>query len=175
MTDEALIASLTKQVESLTAQVAFLMKRVGFLEKENSLLKERLSKYENPKNSRNGSLPPSKDENRVQRNKSLRKKSGRKPGGQKGRKGNTLKMVAHPDMDVEHIPDYCQYCDQTLDGLSFELVGKRQVVDIPEIKPKVTEHQIYKRTCSCGNTTMSDYYVLSGVTTMCCQVLPPDT
>jgi len=59
-------------------------------------LKNRLAKYETPKNSKNSSVPPSKDENRPKR-KSLLEKSGRKPGGQKGRKGNTLKMVEVPD------------------------------------------------------------------------------
>ena len=80
-----------------------LLKRIGLLEKglmvveaENKELKERLSKYETRKGSHNSSIPPSKDENRPKR-KSLREKTGRKPGGQKGRKGNTLKMLATPD------------------------------------------------------------------------------
>jgi len=45
--------------------------------KENIELKERLAKYENPKNSRNSSVPPSKDENRPFKTKSLREQAGK--------------------------------------------------------------------------------------------------
>ncbi len=159
MTDKELIASLAKQVETLTSQVAFLMHRVDALEKENAILMQRLSKYENPKNSLNSSIPPSKDEDRPRRNKSLRQKSGRKPGGQKGNKGNTLRMVEHPDIETQHIPEYCQNCGNNLEGSAIELAGKRQVFDIPEIKPRITEHQVFRKTCSCGHTTVSDYPV----------------
>ncbi len=59
------IESLTKQVEQLTFQVSFLMNRVEELSKENLILQEKLAKYENPKNSRNSSIPPSQDSNQV--------------------------------------------------------------------------------------------------------------
>ena len=38
-----------------------------------------------------------------------------------------------------------------------KLFGKRQVVDIPEITRTVTEHQVYKKVCSCGCTTKGAY------------------
>ena len=84
-------------IKSLIKQLAQLTKRVERLERENSILREKLSKYENPKNSRNSSLPPSKDENRPLRTKSLREKTEKKPGGQPGHEGNTLKMTATPE------------------------------------------------------------------------------
>ena len=164
MTDKQLITSLTKQVETLSAQVAFLMKReeeltnkVEELTKENAHLRERLSKYETPKNSNNSSVPPSKDENRPQRNKSLRKKSDRKAGGQQGRKGKTLNMVDQPDVEKKHEPQYCQCCGANLDAMTLEYAGKRQVIDIPPIEPIITEHQIFKCTCNCGHTTTSSF------------------
>ena len=50
-------------------------------------LRERLAKYENPdKNSNNSSTPPGKEhmnDEVVRRTRSLRKPSGKKPGGQK--------------------------------------------------------------------------------------------
>jgi len=94
---------LLAKVESLNNQVEDLTNQVNALTKENTYLRNRLSKYEHPKNSNNSSIPPSKDENRPKR-KSLREKSGRKPGGQKGRKGKTLTMVATPDIIQKHIP-----------------------------------------------------------------------
>jgi len=62
--------------EQLMIIVVELQKEVKKLRKENVVLKEKLAKYENPKNSRNSSIPPSKDENRPKRNNSVRKKTG---------------------------------------------------------------------------------------------------
>ncbi len=128
------------------------------LSKENKELKERLSKYEHPKNSNNSSIPPSKDENRPKR-RSLREPSGLKPGGQKGRKGNTLRMVENPDFIEEHKPNYCKCCGESLENAVLIPVGKRQVYDIPKIEIKVTGHKIYKKQCSCGYVTQAEYPV----------------
>jgi hypothetical protein len=51
-------------IKVLIRRLEALEKKVETLEKENSFLKEGLAIYENPKNSRNSSNPPSKDENR---------------------------------------------------------------------------------------------------------------
>ena len=142
--------------EELIAIIETLILKVEELTKENIFLKERLSKYETPKNSSNSSIPPSKDENRTKR-KSLREKIGNFHGGQKGRKGSTLKMVVNPDVIQKHIPEYCNKCGKDISNLSYAFAGKRQVIDIPEIKLHVTEHQIYKRLCSCGHETINDY------------------
>ena len=133
-----------------------LLRKIGELTKEVQYLKERLSKYEIPKNSNNSSVPPSKDENRPKR-KSLREKTGRKQGGQKGRKGNTLKMVETPDIIEQHIPDYCSCCGKDVSNIHYEFSAKRQVIDIPEIKLHVTEHHVFKRVCSCGHVTTSEF------------------
>lgn len=134
-----------------------LIQKVNFLTKKVEELGARLSEYENPKNSRNSSIPPSKDENRPKRNQSLREKTGKKPGGQKGRKGSTLKMVDNPDTIEKHIPKYCSCCGKDITDLSYEFSKKRQIIDIPEIKFKATEHQVYKRICSCGHITESPF------------------
>jgi len=109
------------------------------------------------KNSGNSSIAPSKDENRPKRNQSLRGKTSLKPGGQKGRKGNTLKMVESPENVHEHKPCYCNGCGNDISNLICEFAGKRQVIDIPEIKQYVTEHRIFKRVCSCGHITTSEF------------------
>ena len=64
------IEGLNKTIESLNA-------RIVRLTEENSGLKERANK-----NSSNSSKPPSSDGYNKPKPKSLRKKSGRKPGGQ---------------------------------------------------------------------------------------------
>ena len=143
-------------IQELFRRIDLLEKRVIALETENQELRSRLSKYENPKNSNNSSIPPSKDENRPKRT-SLREKTGRKPGGQKGRKGNTLKMVETPDFTQKHIPNYCNCCGNDLSVLPHEFAGRRQVFDIPKIKINVTEHQVFKKVCSCGHETTSKF------------------
>ncbi len=162
MDKDQIILELIQKVELLTKRVQQLEvfeKENQKLRKENTVLKQRLSRYEHPKNSNNSSIPPSKDENRPKRNQSLREKTGRKPGGQTGRKGSTLKMVETPDIIQKYIPDYCSCCGKDIRSLVCEFAGKRQVIDIPEIKVCVTEHQIYKRVCSCGHTTKSTFPV----------------
>ncbi len=143
-------------IQELFRRIDLLEKRLAIVEAENQELKKRLAKYETPKNSNNSSIPPSKDENRPKR-KSLREKTGRKPGAQKGRKGNTLKMVEVPDHTEKHIPSYCGCCGNNLSSFPYEFVGKRQVFDIPEIKIKVTEHQVFKKVCTCGHENTCDF------------------
>jgi len=109
---------LAKQpsIKLLIEKITRLTKRVERLEQDNAMLQEELAKYKNPKNSRNSSIPPSKDdppskdENRPKRNQSLREKSNRKPGGQEGHKGATLTMVEVPDEIKKLIASYT-VCD----------------------------------------------------------------
>ncbi len=101
-------------------------------------------------------MPPSKDENRPKR-KSLREPSGLNPGGQKGRKGNTLKMVETPDIIQKHTPHYCNCCGESLENVNAIPAGKRQVFDIPKIEIKVTEHQVYTKQCKCGHINHGEY------------------
>jgi len=157
---DKVIAELILKVELLTQrvyQLEVVERENQKLRKENIALQQRLSKYEHPKNSNNSSIPPSKDENRPKRNQSLREKSGRNPGGQPGRKGNTLKMVENPDTVETHIPDFCNCCGKDIRGSLFILAGKRQVIDIPKIELRVTEYQIFSRTCTCGHETTSEF------------------
>ena len=135
--------------------IQVLLQKIEELTQEVQYLRDRLSKYEHPKNSGNSSIAPSKDENRPKRNQSLREKTGRKPGGQTGRKGSTLKMVENPDNICEHIPCYCNSCGNDISKIPYGFAGKRQIIDIPEIKLQVTEHQIFSRTCTCGHETTS--------------------
>src|SRR5690242_11297596 len=53
------------------------------------------------KDSHNSHLPPSTDRF-VKKTKSLRRPSGKKPGGQVGHEGNTLYQVKNPDEIIVH-------------------------------------------------------------------------
>jgi len=131
---------------------------------ENKLLKARIADLERKveqltirKNSNNSSTPPSKDENRPPRTSSLREKSGRKVGGQPGHEGKTLEMTKNPDKIIEHRACFCPECGEDVSNQPFEFFGKRQVIDIPSIKPTVIEHRVYRCLCACGKVVESDF------------------
>ena len=154
------IAELFKKIDELTKRVSSLEsmeKENVILRKENQVLRNKLSKHENPKNSSNSSVPPSKDERRPFKTKSLREQTGKQVGGQKGHDGNTLKMSPSPDKIIEYIPDFCTKCGGNLEGVPYDFTGKRQVVDIPIIRPEYIEHRVFERKCGCGHTTCSSY------------------
>jgi len=101
-------------------------------------------------NSRNSSKPPSTDGLAKPAPKSLRKKTGRKAGGQPGRAGRTLEQVSGPDEVIRHEPTCCGGCGA--DAREGVEVGatRRQVFDLPPIRIRVTEHQLIARRCACG-------------------------
>ena len=111
------------------------------------------------KTSKNSHLPPSKDLGRVEpkKNQSLRKKSGKPVGGQLGHKGTTLLMSEEPDEVIDLRPSYCNRCGESLSGNPSTLVGRRQLIDIPPIKPVVTEYRSYEVACSCGHCQRETY------------------
>jgi transposase len=121
---------------------------IGALRKKISTLEELLAKYENQKNSTNSSIAPSQDP--FKKTKSLREKSNRPQGVQKGHKGSKLKMVNDPNDFVIHDVVKCKGCDQALCE-AYQSYDARQFFDIPPISIKVTEHRRLHKTCkSCG-------------------------
>ena len=100
-------------------------------------------------NSRNSSRPPSSDGPKRPRTTQKGKK-GRKPGGQPGHKGTTLKMVPSEEAQIEnHYPATCSGCGVDLSRQPSLGFDRRQVFDIPPIKIKVTEHRAHRACCSC--------------------------
>lgn len=146
-----------KRIQELERNLADLIRLNQHLLNRIADLEERLSKYETPKNSHNSSVPPSKDENRPQRTKSLRESTGKKSGGQEGHKGTTLEMTKTPDKVIDHIPQGCCECGLSLENVPTQEVEKRQVVDIPPIIPQVTEHRLYEKVCSCGRHHLGSF------------------
>jgi transposase len=131
----SVIAALRAEVATLQAEVAELKRRLGL-------------------NSQNSSRPPSSDPPFTKpAPKSLRRRSGRKPGGQSGHPGSTLAQVADPDEVLCHEPGPCGGCGGDLSGAPQVGVERRQVFDLPPIKVRVTEHQLITRRCGCGTST----------------------
>lgn len=107
------------------------------------------------KDSNNSSMPPSSDLHRKTR--SLRRASGLKPGGQPGHKGTTLEMTDNPDHIEPLVPAYCGICAKSLDVSRAELIGCRQMVDIPPIKAETTEYRSYGIPCDCGHFQVAPF------------------
>jgi transposase len=134
-------------------------------QQENELLKQRIQELEAAlqaaqqqiaeltallkQNSRNSHWPSSRDKSRKKkRTKSLRRKSDKKPGGQKGHQGHTLKMSDTPDVVTVHRPRTCQHCQQPFSSAQGAVaVDKRQVRDLPPLQIVVTEHQAETLCC----------------------------
>jgi transposase len=104
-------------------------------------------------NSRNSGKPPSSDGLAKPSPKSLRGKSGRKPGRPKGQPGATMELSDHPDKKVRHRPAKCGCCGKSLKDAPVTAVERRQVIDIPPVKAVTTEHQMLTVKCGCGCET----------------------
>jgi transposase len=129
--------------------IAELRTRVAVLEAENAELKRRLGM-----NSTNSSKPPSSDSPFVKpAPRSLRRRSGRKPGGQPGHPGSTLALVDDPTERERHEPGPCTGCGTSLAAAPEVGVERRQVFDLPLVTVRVVEHQLIARRCDCGTTT----------------------
>ena len=138
----------------------------AWLRDRNARFVERISALERRLglNSRNSGQPPSSDGLKKpaaeRRTRSLRGKTGRKPGGQAGHKGKTLCRTAIPDRVEEHVPSSCRGCGASLSAAAA--VGDpvaRQVFDLPEPRPlEVTEHRGHARRCGCcGEATRAAF------------------
>ena len=125
----AMVQALTGQVDALTAEVAELKGRL-IKDSHNSSKPSGLDVFRKPKSQR---LP-----------------SGKKPGGQRGHPGSTLKRVAQPDRSVDHPPPpSCDACGAALVG-TVAVVETRQVMELPPLAVEVVEHRRLARRCVCG-------------------------
>jgi len=146
-------SDLQERYAAAIAENAALKARLAALEAESAARQERIEELERrlELNSSNSSKPPASDglkkPTREPRVRSLRERSGRKPGGQKGHRGETLRPVANPDLIVDHYPKTCTQCEATVPAGTSTAFRSRQVVDIPEPKVVVTEHRAHGCAC----------------------------
>src|ERR1700676_2999079 len=133
----ALIAAQRAELAALKAQIAELERRLGL------------------KSSNSGKTPSSDGLKKPARVKSLRERSGKKPGGQKGHKGETLRQVTDPNEVVDHYPAACFMCGVGLNPKTSIGHSARQVFDLPQPQPLVvTEHRAHDCECTaCGAKT----------------------
>src|ERR1700686_3831087 len=146
---ESLITALQTQIVQQQTVIAVLQARNADLERQLGL------------NSGNSGKPPSSDglKKKPCRVRSLRERSGKKPGGQKGHPGKTLSRVETPDDITDHFPETCSGCGGALIGAMATGHTARQVFDLPEQQPlTVTEHRAHACLCgSCGAETRAAF------------------
>lgn len=144
MTDASRLAELEAENAALRAQVRevpVLRAQIEALAAQVQALQAQVAK-----DSHNSSKPPSSDGLR-RKTKSLRKPSGKKPGGQLGHRGETLRLQAEPDVVVEHRPTHCAQCQAPLEEASVVVRERRQVHELPAVRLVVTEHQALHVRC----------------------------
>jgi len=103
-------------------------------------------------NSSNSSRPPSTDKSEKPQPKSLREKSGRKPGGQPGHPGRTLQFSDTPNHTEIHPLLECE-CGEDLSDQPAIDFQSRQVFDLPSLKLECTEHRAEIKECPCCQRT----------------------
>ncbi len=133
-----LVVSLVAENAELRARIAEQDARIAELERQVG------------SSSRNSSKPPSADGLAKPAPRSLRRPSGKKPGGQPGHPGAARRQVADPDRVVVHSPGSCPDCGMVLDASADAGVVAREVVELPVMRAVVTAHRIVTRCCACG-------------------------
>ena len=129
---------------------------VVYVVAENQELKSRLSRIEDQlaQNSQNSSQPPSQDGFRKPA-VAVKAKSQKQRGGQPGHAGHQPKFYELSAVDEvhRHLPTACPICGVAMTGEDPEPY-RHQIVELPVLRPQITEHQLDQLTCEhCGTAT----------------------
>jgi len=140
------------QLAARDAQLEAAQARLAVLTEQVEELRRRLDK-----DSSTSSRPPSSDNpyTKKPKDRSLRGRSGRRPGRQPGARSATLRQSPDPDERVECWPWACGCCGADLAGAPVTDVRKRQVFEAqPPPPPEVIEYQVVAKACpGCGAVT----------------------
>lgn len=151
---EARVSELETENAALRADNAELKRENTQLKKENAELRRRLGL-----DSTTSSQPPSTDKpwKKKPAPRSLRTRSGKKPGKQPGDPGTTLSQVTDPDQVIDHHPSTCAGCAQPLTQARHRGARRCQVFDLPPPAGlQVTEHRYHRLACVCGHATTAE-------------------
>lgn len=159
LTRDQLLYIYSQGPEAMIAVIEAMMAGMEAMRKQVEELEKKVEELENEKakNSRNSGKPPTSD-GLKKVVKSLREKSGKKAGGQVGHKGKGMERVAEADEVVVYGVEECGHCGEDLREEAVRRVERRQVVEVPEVKVKVVEHQgEHKRCPKCGKESVGKF------------------
>jgi transposase len=154
------IESQAEQLDHLRARLSRLEHELWEAQQDNHRLRQRHAELEAviSRDSHNSSRPPSSDPTWAKRTRSLRRPSGKSPGGQMGHPGHTHPLTANPARLFLYRPRQCRHCLGPLaDG---QIMGseRRQVIEIVPAKLRVIEHRAEVVRCSgCGQRTKGTF------------------
>lgn len=123
----------------MVALIQRLFKEIRRLEAEVERLKQP------PPTSGNSSQPPARDWKADRPQRKRRKKLGAKPGHAKAERP----WVDNPEKVIEVWVETCAQCGTGLLEQAPERVFRRQLTELPEIKPVVIETRQYEVRCPC--------------------------
>ena len=139
-------------IRALEARVEALEAMLQALQEHNRALQEQLNQT-----SWNSSRPPSSDP--PQHARPHRPRSKRRRGGQPGHPGHTRTLIPAEEVDEVVVlkPEECTHCHAPLRG-DDPTPWRHQVIEIPPIKPVVTEYQWHQLVCAaCGEVTRAPW------------------
>jgi transposase len=136
---DALIAQLVGRVEALTRQVEALTARVRDLEGDNAALREKLKLP--PKTPDNSSLPPSRG-HKASEEPARKPKSRAHPGAHRP-------LHPNPTRKRDVLAEHCPHCRADVSGVPQTAVHIYDRIELPEIKPDVTQVRLHGGTCPC--------------------------
>lgn len=139
---------MTEEIQALLDQKDT---RIAELEDEVATLKALVAELIEHKNmnSGNSSKPPSMDglKKPVNKNRSLREKSGKKPGGQKGHTGKHLTVLSEPDHTEKHCHVDCLNCPHYQKCMKASEVKETRYVIDAVVTVDVTAHELIAVPC----------------------------
>ena len=137
----SIIAELSATVAKLSEELAESNRKIAELTEASNVKKRR-------KDSHNSSQPPSSDGYNKPSPKSLRKPSGKKPGGQKGHKGSGM-AIAAPDKEEKYYPSECSDCPRA-GHCAYQCAGTHYTFDV-EVITNVVAHKAMACNCPMRN------------------------
>ncbi len=136
---DALIAMLVSRLTALEAEMAVLRAEVAELRTENAALREKLKLP--PKTPDNSSTPPARGQ-----------KSNGDPTARPKRKahpGAHRPLHPNPTRKRDVLAECCTHCRADVSGVAQAAVQVYDRIEIPQIKPDVTQVRLHGGVCPC--------------------------
>lgn len=129
---DALIATLLARIDELS-------KRLAALAEENAALREKLKLP--PKTPDNSSIPPAKGQ----------KSNGDNAPRRKGKAHPGAHRPLHPNPTCKRdiLAEHCPHCRADVSGVAQAAVHIYDRIEIPEIKPDITQVRLHGGVCPC--------------------------